>query len=120
MDCRIWSFFIDSRNNNRDRKSTRLNSSHRCISYAVFCLKKNADGSSKRPPVQEQLRGKFERGLLCVCQSLRPFFFNDTATPEIYPLSLHGALPISQHAVRTSTVGLPTQFMISLLWVMVG
>src|SRR5437762_10540935 len=25
---------------NRDRKSTRLNSSHRCISYAVFCLKK--------------------------------------------------------------------------------
>src|SRR5437879_8309313 len=24
-----------------DRKSTRLNSSHRCISYAVFCLKKN-------------------------------------------------------------------------------
>ena len=24
----------------RDRKSTRLNSSHRCISYAVFCLKK--------------------------------------------------------------------------------
>src|SRR5437762_8553133 len=32
------------RNSNRtvvpgDRKSTRLNSSHRCISYAVFCLK---------------------------------------------------------------------------------
>ena len=25
---------------NTDRKSTRLNSSHRCISYAVFCLKK--------------------------------------------------------------------------------
>src|SRR5437762_7731728 len=25
---------------NLDRKSTRLNSSHRCISYAVFCLKK--------------------------------------------------------------------------------
>src|ERR1017187_8804675 len=23
----------------QDRKSTRLNSSHRCISYAVFCLK---------------------------------------------------------------------------------
>src|SRR5437879_8215101 len=23
----------------RDRKSTRLNSSHRCISYAVFCFK---------------------------------------------------------------------------------
>src|SRR5437762_8925092 len=25
-----------------DRKSTRLNSSHRCISYAVFCLKKKS------------------------------------------------------------------------------
>src|SRR5437764_5942893 len=24
----------------KDRKSTRLNSSHRCNSYAVFCLKK--------------------------------------------------------------------------------
>src|SRR3990172_7077841 len=40
-----------------DRKSTRLNSSHGYISYALF-------------------------------------FFNDTATTEIYPLSLHAALPI--------------------------
>src|SRR5437762_6419665 len=29
----------------RDRKSTRLNSSHRCISYAVFCLKKKITAS---------------------------------------------------------------------------
>src|SRR5437762_7249976 len=29
-----------SRGSVSDRKSTRLNSSHRCISYAVFCLKK--------------------------------------------------------------------------------
>src|SRR5207248_10518127 len=28
------------RSSQRDRKSTRLNSSHRTISYAVFCLKK--------------------------------------------------------------------------------
>src|SRR5437762_4744275 len=28
------------KDNFTDRKSTRLNSSHRCISYAVFCLKK--------------------------------------------------------------------------------
>src|SRR6202161_4056319 len=27
-------------------------------------------------------------------RTLLIFFFNDTATPEIYPLSLHGALPI--------------------------
>src|SRR3712207_7839450 len=31
-----------------DRKSTRLNSSHANISYAVFCLKKKKKRSSKR------------------------------------------------------------------------
>src|SRR5437764_1180329 len=31
----------------RDRKSTRLNSSHRCISYAVFCLKKKKKKTKK-------------------------------------------------------------------------
>src|SRR5437762_9878756 len=30
-----------------DRKSTRLNSSHRCISYAVFCLKKKKKENKK-------------------------------------------------------------------------
>src|SRR5436189_3578679 len=30
----------DAKIDSVDRKSTRLNSSHRCISYAVFCLKK--------------------------------------------------------------------------------
>src|SRR5438094_9628644 len=30
----------DARSAEKDRKSTRLNSSHRTISYAVFCLKK--------------------------------------------------------------------------------
>src|SRR4051794_41392976 len=30
----------DARTRSRDRKSTRLNSSHPSISYAVFCLKK--------------------------------------------------------------------------------
>src|SRR5256885_824556 len=55
-----------------DRKSTRLNSSHLVISYAVFCLKK------KKTPSYTFF-----------------FFFNDTATTEIYTLSLHDALPIS-------------------------
>src|SRR5437764_9488377 len=32
----------------RDRKSTRLNSSHRCISYAVFCLKKKKRAPCRR------------------------------------------------------------------------
>src|SRR5437763_10790841 len=33
-------FPVDPDGDQQDRKSTRLNSSHRCISYAVFCLKK--------------------------------------------------------------------------------
>src|SRR5437763_12390506 len=43
----------------QDRKSTRLNSSHRCISYAVFCLKKKNQQDapdhvgSHRPPLLE-------------------------------------------------------------------
>src|SRR2546427_8531892 len=32
----------------RDRKSTRLNSSHSQISYAVFCLKKKKNTTHKR------------------------------------------------------------------------
>src|SRR5437867_6878438 len=32
----------------RDRKSTRLNSSHRTISYAVFCLKKKTEETTYR------------------------------------------------------------------------
>src|ERR1035438_6586580 len=40
-----------------DRKSTRLNSSHLGISYAVFCLKKNnaPQNEQHRPPVSEKV-----------------------------------------------------------------
>src|SRR6266849_5494495 len=37
---RSWGQALTSRLRRRDRKSTRLNSSHEWISYAVFCLKK--------------------------------------------------------------------------------
>src|SRR2546429_2056938 len=36
----LTHFNLLSTSGNRDRKSTRLNSSHGYISYAVFCLKK--------------------------------------------------------------------------------
>src|SRR2546430_10497167 len=45
--------------NERDRKSTRLNSSHSQISYAVFCLKKKEYSASNvraRPPVLPRWR----------------------------------------------------------------
>src|SRR5437867_9582136 len=41
-----------------DRKSTRLNSSHRTISYAVFCLKKK----------REKLRGDPRADCLMPCE----------------------------------------------------
>src|SRR5256885_116323 len=62
-----------------DRKSTRLNSSHLVISYAVFCFNSTLEQLSKHASELD---------------ALLPFFFNDTATTEIYTLSLHDALPI--------------------------
>src|SRR5437763_1091341 len=61
----------------KDRKSTRLNSSHRCISYAVFCSKKKKQDRRSSPRRHSVY-----------------FFFSYPATSEIYTLSLHDALPI--------------------------
>src|SRR5438445_8251444 len=42
----------------RDRKSTRLNSSHANISYAVFCLKKKKNKKTKKKLLQTKERLK--------------------------------------------------------------
>src|SRR3712207_8347640 len=44
--------FADSAIYAADRKSTRLNSSHANISYAVFCLKKNIHHKTKHAMLQ--------------------------------------------------------------------
>src|SRR6202166_1143816 len=49
----------------RDRKSTRLNSSHHGISYAVFCLK-------KQKPVRPHAMRSPSRLDMCAHLSLRP------------------------------------------------
>src|SRR6266436_6541087 len=93
-----------------DRKSTRLNSSRGYISYAVFCLKKKNNepkgfgqvvGLDISDEIVRQAReaSKDFENILYVCGSAQQipwedFFFNDTATTEIYTLSLHDALPI--------------------------
>src|SRR5690242_9228487 len=41
----------------------------------------------------------------CVCTTRSPFFFNDTATTEIYTLSLHDALPICPGRVGRNARG---------------
>src|SRR2546430_7129219 len=40
----------------RDRKSTRLNSSHSQISYAVFCLKKKRNAAAGRDSARSSIR----------------------------------------------------------------
>src|SRR5215472_11228344 len=89
-----------------DRKSTRLNSSHLGISYAVFCLKKKklnyylADTEATKivfdDVAADTVAGSAasQRLLWIAIGKIYFFFFNDTATTEIYTLSLHDALPI--------------------------
>src|SRR5437762_10707706 len=48
--CQRFLGKIDVEGRCSDRKSTRLNSSHRCISYAVFCLKKKTRQQPTAPP----------------------------------------------------------------------
>src|SRR3954449_10649167 len=96
-----------------DRKSTRLNSSHTLISYAVFCLKKKKRNKYIRITTKRRVEHSSQRvDHVCISSDTRStcfyanymctivifyfffFFFNDTATTEIYTLSLHDALPI--------------------------
>src|SRR3970040_1845567 len=96
-----------------DRKSTRLNSSHRWISYAVFCLKKKRLRPLGQAPSQPTRLRQLprRRAALAPCAAGSApdvgaaaakaaaarssiFFLNDTAPTEIYPLSLPAALPI--------------------------
>src|SRR6266536_258328 len=103
----------------RDRKSTRLNSSHEWISYADFCLKKKKtmkeEGNIIKKQKNKQLKSNNKHNILLTFTLLYFFyyksyllsflfffffFFNDTATTEIYTLSLHDALPISAERCR--------------------
>src|ERR1039458_6141714 len=112
-----------------DRKSTRLNSSHLGISYAVFCLKKKKNFKQKTqtsythhslPLTLSQrvssavadVRLSARLTPIAIAPSLSTFFFffNDTATTEIYTLSLHDAFPISRHLpVRASRRAAPPE-----------
>src|SRR4051795_1169858 len=89
-----------------DRKSTRLNSSHTLISYAVFCLKKkNKTKLEALEHNQERAGGRETAGaprehravpcdLFCVWTVLFRFllfffffFFKGPGPPEVLPLS---------------------------------
>src|SRR6202035_2727082 len=90
------------RTTDRDRKSTRLNSSHSSISYAVFCLKiivvdtlarslrggyeMSAQAMARSSAVADRLRDQFDTAPVLV-------FFNDTDATKITPVSPPPSLP---------------------------
>src|SRR6266496_1328864 len=98
----------------QDRKSTRLNSSHVEISYAVFCLKKkrrlskirkgcrgrvcftssDADRLTSISKSRSGVRSRIYILKSAACCGCVCFFLNDTATTGNNTLSLHDALPI--------------------------
>src|ERR1039457_4357721 len=95
-----------------DRKSTRLNSSHLVISYAVFCLKKQLHGASTTPtaPLPVPVRGGLVGAAPRRCRSWERtrrgppvvrrtaclghvfFFFNNAETQNPPPLPPPGPL----------------------------
>src|SRR6056300_383101 len=106
----------------RSEEHTSELQSHSEISYAVFCLKKkktrnNRQNEGVQPAMLEHLHFQwmcheilFVTGdiVLVALRGLLFFFFNDTATTEIYTnlntLCLHDALPI--FILRTATQNL--------------
>src|ERR1017187_9980588 len=79
-----------------DRKSTRLNSSHRCISYAVFCLKKqivlagspSAHQPRSHPGAAQNYKFYHSRGKVV------SFFLNKGEPPIIHPFPPRFLVPI--------------------------
>src|ERR1017187_1278135 len=108
------TWFFSNKFNWEDRKSTRLNSSHRCISYAVFCLKKKRYYEIAAPdsPVLKLMNVRYVIASAALARGLslpaprvdgKPgllalffffFFFKDAAPPEISPLPLPAPFPI--------------------------
>src|SRR5256885_8630259 len=84
----------------QDRKSTRLNSSHLVISYAVFCLKKKTTVRAETSPAPAS-------------RSARPHSWS--LMPGVPPASTHTpTLPISDHSPPDRTP--KTQWSISPPW----
>src|ERR1039457_4105968 len=90
-----------------DRKSTRLNSSHLVISYAVFCLKKHSfvpedsievvatfPGQEYRDKEGDQVTACLSQAKAGNDKDFQVFFFKVPATTEISTLTLQDALPI--------------------------
>src|SRR6202521_4951738 len=94
-------------NNSRepDRKSTRLNSSHLRISYAVFCLTKRNVHVNRSPAAGTLTNSEYRPGKFVAAMRERAsveneqnvftflFFLNETASTEIAALPPRRVLP---------------------------
>src|SRR3954463_6657423 len=81
-----WKRFLS------DRKSTRLNSSHTIISYAVFCLKKKTEKNfdsyleeKSKPQLHELPSNYGPVGLVWFYLGMFMFFFKSNGTPRVLP-----------------------------------
>src|SRR3712207_8289528 len=89
---KIGLISMDSTMRSKDRKSTRLNSSHANISYAVFCLKKNycctltpsIATTCSSPAPASMSSSCFSRRAACETFTLTPI----PLTPADYPTEL--------------------------------
>src|SRR5258707_3320223 len=66
-----WFFAVPASSCNEDRKSTRLNSSHANISYAVFCLKKKKTKSIAKQRMKHQSVQEHLASYTCECMHVR-------------------------------------------------
>src|SRR5256885_3144056 len=83
-----------------DRKSTRLNSSHLVISYAVFCLKKKK--TSKTPPYKSERANSSDKAN----SSQKPQISHKRMTePDVKPRRpMQLLIPfLTEHSVRPSS-----------------
>src|SRR4030042_624110 len=104
---------MERENGMPDRKSTRLNSSHGYISYAVFCLKKKQTKIQKKNVsvalwkagsgvsavrLMTRVTEQYTPVISCLshiaCLFFFFFFFKDRGPPEISPFPLPAAFPI--------------------------
>src|SRR5256886_7486748 len=93
--------YIDGNLNetDKDRKSTRLNSSHSQISYAVFCLKKK---TLRTPMASLKSANIYSRTLSPCC--LTNLYMSPSRNARSYPLQR----PLSDGSVRMSASVTPS------------
>src|ERR1035438_2961475 len=109
----MWPPLARAANRSTDRKSTRLNSSHLGISYAVFCLKKKKDKENRHGwtdlgcllvdsrRLSEVAGCRLDNRIFCLSSAYSRiivnfcfFFFNDPPPPDFFLFPLPALLPI--------------------------